>query len=154
MASVEDIQNFLQLSDQLGSAGQPFRDQFSLIADAGYATVINLAMPDSMDAVADEADLVRGLGMEYASIPVVWEAPLDSDLVEFFALMERQQGRKVFVHCARNMRVSAFLYLYRVLRQGMSSDQAWSDLQRIWVPNETWQAFIQKALAQHQGGHG
>ncbi len=92
MASVEDIQNFLKLSDQLGSAGQPFRDQFSLIADAGYTTVVNLAMPDSMDAVADEADLVRNLGMEYASIPVVWEDPRLSDLEQFFVLMDRLQG--------------------------------------------------------------
>jgi lipopolysaccharide biosynthesis regulator YciM len=60
--------------------------------------------------------------------------------------MDRLQGEKVFVHCARNMRVSAFVFLYRVLRQGVPADEALPDLLAIWQPNETWQRLIDAAL--------
>ena len=46
------------------------------------------------------------------------------------------------------MRVSAFVYLYRVLRQGVDESTARNDLHRIWQPNPTWQAFIDTALAE------
>ena len=52
---LSSIQNFLQISPTLGTAGQPFREQFTLIAAAGYTSVINLALPTSWDAVPDEA---------------------------------------------------------------------------------------------------
>jgi hypothetical protein len=30
----------------------------------------------------------------------------------------------------------------------------WRDLQRIWTPNETWLAFIQKTLGAYQSSNG
>jgi hypothetical protein len=60
--------------------------------------------------------------------------------------MERCQGKSVFVHCVKNMRVSAFIYLYRILRQGWTSDDAILNLIEIWEPEGTWAAFIEDAL--------
>ena len=139
------IQNFLEISPGLGTAGQPFREQFKLIADAGYTAVINLALPTSWDAVADEPEIVRGLGLAHYHIPVEWEAPTRQDLLQFFNLMERLSGQKVFVHCARNMRVSAFVYLYRVLRLGQSPEECRGDLEKIWEPDGVWEGFIKGA---------
>jgi protein tyrosine phosphatase (PTP) superfamily phosphohydrolase (DUF442 family) len=143
---ISSIQNFLELSPTLGTSGQPFRDQFGLIASAGYTSVINLALTTSWDAVPDEPEIVRGLGLAHYHIPVEWEAPRRSDLLEFFDLMDLLEGQKVFVHCARNMRVSAFVFLYRVLRQGQSPAACRPDLEKIWQPEGVWQDFIQKSL--------
>jgi protein tyrosine phosphatase (PTP) superfamily phosphohydrolase (DUF442 family) len=140
------IQNFLQLSPTLATAGQPRREQFALIAGAGYDVVINLAMPDSWDAVPDEAELVTELGLAHYHIPVEWEDPHREDLVQFCDLMDLLEGQKVFVHCARNMRVSAFIFLYRVLRQGRPAVDCRPDLEKIWQPNEVWEEFIQKNM--------
>jgi len=144
---LSSIQNFLQISPTLGTAGQPFREQFTLIAAAGYTSVINLALPTSWDAVPDEAEIVSGLGLAHYHIPVEWEAPTRQDLIQFFDLMDLLEGQKVFVHCARNMRVSAFVYLYRVLRQGQSPAACRSDLEKIWQPDEVWAYFIQESLS-------
>ena len=149
--SVEQIQGFLQIDDHLGTAGQPFQDQFPVISDAGYRVVINLALPDSWDELPDEAQTVTGLGMEYIYIPVVWESPQPRDLDQFFTAMDRLSGEKVFVHCARNMRVSAFVYLYRVIRLGVPAETAQKDLFRIWNPNPTWQNFIDRSLESKPG---
>lgn len=143
---LNEIQNFLQISERLGTAGQPFREQFAAIRAAGYQAVINLAQADSWDAVAEEPEICRALGLEHYPIPVEWQAPQPQDLQQFFDLMDRLGEQKVFVHCARNMRVSAFVFLYRVLRRGEPPEPCRLDLEKIWQPNETWESFIESQL--------
>ncbi|MFQ4139105.1 protein tyrosine phosphatase family protein [Nodosilinea sp. PGN35] len=145
--SLQTIRNYRSLSPTLGTAGQPTAEQFKAIAEAGYAVVVNLALSTSDHAIANEAELVKSLGMTHFHIPVVWEAPTPTDLEIFFKVMDRNRDVKVFVHCALNMRVSAFVYLYRVLCLGVDPEVAIADLHSIWHPNPTWQAFIDQALA-------
>ena len=137
-----EIINVLQISDKLATAGQPNIKQFRAVADAGYETVINLALPTSEGAIAHEAQLVQSLGMEYIAIPVIWENPTTADLDKFLQAMEKRTSQKIFVHCAKNMRVSAFVYLYRRLHLNCNNEQAIADLHKIWQPNENWQSFI------------
>ncbi|MBD2316571.1 protein tyrosine phosphatase family protein [Pseudanabaena sp. FACHB-1050] len=144
--SLLEILNFLQISGKLATAGQPTVKQFRAIADAGYETVINLALPTSDGAITNEAQLVQALGMEYVAIPVNWESPTMTDLDKFLQTMEQRQQQKIFVHCAKNMRVSAFVYLYRRLHLNCDDEQAIADLHKIWQPNETWQKFIDTKL--------
>jgi hypothetical protein len=56
-------------------------------------------------------------------------------------------GRKVFVHCALNMRVSAFVFLQRVLDEQLPVGNAAVDLHRVWEPDEVWRDFIARMLA-------
>ncbi|MBE9140117.1 protein tyrosine phosphatase family protein [Nodosilinea sp. LEGE 07088] len=145
-AKLTAIRNYRLISPTLATAGQPTAEQFEVVAQAGYAVVINLALSTSDHAIVSEAELVKSLGMTHFHIPVVWEAPSQGDLEIFFRVMERNRDLNVFVHCALNMRVSAFVYLYRVLRLGVEPSVAQVDLHRIWQPNPTWQAFIDQAL--------
>lgn len=144
--TLESIPDFLGLSDRIGTAGQPSAEQFASIREAGYEVVINLRPP--ADALPNERALVEGEGMEYVSIPVVWEAPTIENAEQFFAAMQANEGRRVFVHCARNMRVSAFMYLYRVVKQQVAPEVAVRDLHRIWEPNPTWQQLIEQVTKQ------
>jgi protein tyrosine phosphatase (PTP) superfamily phosphohydrolase (DUF442 family) len=146
MRSLDAIDNFRQLSDTLGTAGQPTAEQFEVVRDAGYEVVINLAIPDSEYALPGEAELVAELGMHYESIPVVWTEPVLNDLKQFIALMERDRGKKIFVHCIKNYRVSAFVYLYRVIRLGVPQRTALKSMLDVWQPNRVWQRFIDEAL--------
>jgi len=140
------IRSFLPVSDTLCTSGQPTREQFALIRAAGYQVVINLAMPDSTDALPDEGEIVAGLGMDYIHIPVVWLSPTAADLERFFEVMERNQGKRVWLHCVVNMRVSVFVFLYRIIRQGAPLAAARETMLHIWEPNEVWQRFIESSL--------
>lgn len=139
---LQQIYQFLAISEAIATAGQPTAEQFTAIQQAGYQVVINLALPTSDGALPDEAGLVRQLGMEYIAIPVAWEQPTPEDCDRFFAALDQHHDQRIFVHCAANMRVSAFMYLYRRLRQATDEAIAQADLQRIWQPNTTWQALI------------
>ena len=112
MNELSAIKNFVQLTTDVGTSGQPKRDQFELIAKDGYSAVVNLALPTSDHAIADEGSVVTGFGMSYFHIPVDFAKPTVEDLRTFFGTMQALDGRKVWVHCVVNARVSAFMYLY------------------------------------------
>ncbi|NJL47647.1 MAG: phosphatase [Leptolyngbyaceae cyanobacterium SM2_5_2] len=149
MSDLSEIYNFLPLSDRVATAGQPTEAQFAEVARQGYEVVVNLALPTSDHALPDEKSIVEGLGMAYIAIPVLWENPTQEDLDQFFQVMEAHQGRKVLVHCAANMRVSAFMYLYQRLQAGMDEATAQRNLHKIWQPNELWQAFMARSLTHY-----
>ncbi len=143
---IEAIHNFLKLSDFIATAGQPSKEQFVAIKEAGYQVIVNLAPSDSTSAISQEKEIVESLGLNYVYIPVVWTNPTLEDLDRFFSTMNANAKKPIFVHCAKNMRVSAFMYLYRRLHDRWDDQQAEPDLHKIWIPNETWQAFIQQAI--------
>jgi len=146
--TLSGIYNYRAVDEAIGTSGQPTVAQLAGIAQAGYRTVINLALHDDPRySLPDEAGTVRSLGMDYVHIPVQFATPTEADLKAFFAAMDAHGGEKVWVHCAANMRVSAFLGLYRVLRQGWPRDKAFELMRGLWEPNEVWSAFIAKALA-------
>jgi len=145
---LEDIYNFLKLSDEIATSGQPTEIQLVEIGQAGYQVIINLALSGTEYALADERALVEALGMQYIHLPVVWESPTLADLSAFCALMDANQDKKVFVHCVANMRVSAFIALYRILRLGWEADEAFHSMECIWTPEGWWHEFIIEAISQ------
>jgi len=146
-SSLSEIYSFRAIGERLGTAGQPTARQFQAIQQAGFQVVINLALPTSDNALPNEGSIVTGLGMSYIHIPVDFKAPTSQDFQAFSRMMEAFEGQRVFVHCAANMRVSAFVFLHRVLHEGASASEAQRDLHAIWQPDEVWSRFIQNQLA-------
>lgn len=146
---LEEIYNFLQLSDSIATAGQPNVEQFAAIKQAGYDVVVNLALPTSTNAIPNEREVVESQGMEYIHIPVVWENPTIEDANRFFQVIQANIDRKIFVHCAMNMRVSAFMYLYRCIHEQIDDEVAKQDLHKIWVPSQLWQTFIENVQSSY-----
>jgi protein tyrosine phosphatase (PTP) superfamily phosphohydrolase (DUF442 family) len=144
-----DAENTHQVYDWLWTSGQLSVQDIARLPALGIEAVINLALPTSSNALPGEAEFVARQGMAYINIPVQWEQPELHQLEQFFGALKAFEGRKVWVHCAKNMRVSAFIYLYRKLCLAESDDAAAHPMREIWVPNETWQAFIHDALAEH-----
>jgi protein tyrosine phosphatase (PTP) superfamily phosphohydrolase (DUF442 family) len=81
------------------------------------------------------------LGLEYIHIPVEWDAPNSADFQLFVNVLDTYLEQKIFIHCAANKQVSAFMYLYRI-QQGVDESTARQDLAKIWTPNRVWQDFI------------
>jgi protein tyrosine phosphatase (PTP) superfamily phosphohydrolase (DUF442 family) len=144
--ALENITNFLVINDNLGTAGMPEPEQIKDIANAGYQLVINLALDESPGAILDEGEILAGHGIAYVHIPVIWENPDLASLKKFFKTMDEYRSRKVLVHCVLNMRVSVFVYLYRLIRLSESPEVAYASVLEIWEPDTTWQQFIHKAI--------
>ena len=95
--SIQTITNYLRVSDRVSSSGQPDEEGFRSIAAAGFHAVINLAMPDSEGAIAEEGGIVTQLGMSYHHIPVPFDEPKVSQLTQFFGLMDTLENDKAEV---------------------------------------------------------
>jgi len=143
---MERIRNFVQLTENFGTAGQPSADQFSIIAENGYLHVINIGMPDHPDALSNEGELVSGLGMNYVHIPVPFDNPTPEHISLFCNLISQIKRDKIFIHCIMNHRVSAFMYHYlsKVEKRNESDSrsiifQKW-DMEPAWKKVMSWSA--------------
>lgn len=143
---MDEILNQYRLTPDIGTSGQPSEAQFRTIAEDGYQAVINLAMPDSDDALPNEGSLVTALGMSYHHIPVPFEAPTEAHLDQFKGLLRALAGRKVWVHCQVNARVSAFMYRYLREELGFDAEAATTPLLHKWRPrmDPVWRAFLKE----------
>lgn len=144
-----DAENIHQVFDWLWSSGQLSERDIASLTELGIEAVINLAPPTSSNTLSGEAELVTQQGIAYIHIPVAWEMPELHQLTQFFGTLKAFEERNVWVHCAKNMRVSVFIYLYRRLCLMESEEASAYPMQEVWVPNETWQTFIANALIMH-----
>jgi len=144
-----DAENIHQVFDWLWTSGQLSEQDIANLTELGIEAVINLALPTSSNALSGEADFVTRQGIAYIHMPVAWEQPELHRLTQFFDTLKVFEGRNVWVHCAKNMRVSVFIYLYRRLCLMESEETSVHPMQEVWEPNETWQTFIRNALRMH-----
>lgn len=149
-ARASDIINFLRIDAALATSGQPTVEELEAVARDGTQVVINLAVHDDPRySLPDEAGTVGSLRMTYVHIPVKFDAPQEAELFAFFDAMEHFAGCKLLVHCAANKRVTAFLGLYRAIRQGWDVERAFAPMREIWEPNAAWAPFIAAMLEKH-----
>ena len=150
--STESIYNFLRVDERILTGGQPTEAQLKDAADEGIQAVVNLATLDPRYSLADEAGLVRSLGLAYHHIPVDWEKPEAGDFEAFARLMASLSQKRVLIHCAANYRVTAFYSLYAQKALGWTADQAAALRARVWRgQHPVWDDFI-RAMTENIAG--
>lgn len=142
-----DAPNTRAVFDGLWTSGQLSLEDVGRLPELGIEAVIHLALPTAANALRGEAEAVTGLGMTFIQIPVPWEKPEPWHLQQFFGVMDTFTGHHVWVHCAKNFRASAFVYLYRRLRLAETHEVAQHPMCTVWEPNPIWQAFIEQSLS-------
>jgi len=143
MTKLSDSYNFRAITAALTTSGQPTEALLRAAASEGYEVVINLALHDDPRySLPDEKDCVEGLGLVYVHIPVQFGAPQEQDLLAFFLAMEMYNDKKIHLHCAANMRATAFLGIYHMIKSGQSETEAFEPMRDIWDPDEVWASFI------------
>jgi len=141
------IRDFLSLSDQLATGGQPTEPQIEALAAHGFQLIVNLALATSPGALPDEAAVVARHGMQYAHIPIDFAQPDVPSALRFLDVVRGARDRRLFVHCAANKRVSALIFAQRMADGEPGPAAAAEDLARIWRPNETWRRYIDDVVA-------
>jgi len=148
----EDIRAWQRLSPAVTTSGRIEDKDIGRLAELGVARVINLAMDDHPEALADEGVKLAERGISYTHIPVPFDAPEEAHYRAFVTAFEGSAA-PVHVHCIANWRVSAFFYRYHRER-GMDEAQARTLMERQWSPTthshpaaRTWAAFIAERKA-------
>jgi protein tyrosine phosphatase (PTP) superfamily phosphohydrolase (DUF442 family) len=145
------IFNHVPIHAHLSTSGQPTAEQLLLIKEAGFNTVMNVALSDASNHLPNEDRICLALGLDYLQIPLLWDCPnpsaglLTLDLLAFLV-----QEQKVWLHCAKNWRVSSLMYLYQQFYLGIDAPTAQQNLAKIWQPDATWTGFIHAIQLQLQ----
>lgn len=144
--AVGEINNYFQMTPSIATSGQPSADQIKAISKQGYTTVINLTPHINQDVLPNEGQLVATSFMSYINIPVLYEDPQLDQFDMFCKMMDAFSDQKIWIHCVKNSRCSAFIYLYMHFRLGYPSEEARSSMFEQWVPDETWEEFMQEVV--------
>ncbi len=146
------IENFQFIHEHLFSSGQPTPEQLQLIKEYGITTVINLALTDASNHLNNEDRVCLELGLNYIQVPILWDTPSDDQCLLVLDMIDHLvQEQMVWVHCAKNFRVSSLMYLYRQYYMNMEMPQAQDLMHQIWEPNATWTGLIHAVSLQLQG---
>ena len=143
---MKNILNYIKINELISTSGQPKIEEFDLIKDEGFEVVINLALCNASNAIENEDKVVTNLGMSYFHIPVDFENPKLSDLKLFINVMQSLGANKVWVHCAKNYRVSAFMYVYHKYVLKTPFENIDLSIFNIWNPDKTWQELMKITL--------
>jgi uncharacterized protein (TIGR01244 family) len=133
-AQPPDIRNFLQVTPDFCTGGQPRLEHFDALKGRGVKAVLNLRTPGEHRADEEKA-AVEKAGLKYFNIPVVYREPRDSDVDEFLKITDDPANRPMFVHCTAAIRVGGFWLIRRVLRDGMSWDAALEEARKVGLQN-------------------
>ncbi|BAK73141.1 MAG: protein tyrosine phosphatase family protein [Arcobacter sp.] len=143
---MKNILNYIKINELISTSGQPKIEEFDLIKNEGFEVVINLALCNASNAIENEDKVVTNLGMSYFHIPVDFENPKPSDLKLFLNTMQALGANKVWVHCAKNYRVSAFMYVYHKYILKTPFEEIDLSIFNIWNPDKTWQELMKISL--------
>jgi len=143
----DDIRAWQRLSERLTTSGRLQDADLPRLAAIHVGHVINLALDEHPEALADEGRKLAELGMFYTHIPVPFDAPQDKHYEAFAQAM--RQPAPTHVHCIANWRVSAFLYRWHRDACGMPEPEARALMEQQWSPETSdhpdapaWAAFI------------
>ena len=140
------ILNYVKINELISTSGQPKIEELESIANEGFEVVINLAVLVTSNALENEDKIVSSLNMSYIHIPVDFENPKLSDLKLFLNILQALGANKVWIHCAKNYRVSAFMYVYHKYILHTPFEQIDLSIFDKWQPSLVWQELMKVQL--------
>jgi uncharacterized protein (TIGR01244 family) len=143
----EDIRSWQRRADGITTSGKLEPHDPVRLAAIGVRHVINLALDDHPEALADEAALMAAEGIAYTNIPVPFDAPMPEHVAAMAEALTAHPGPH-HVHCIANYRVTAFFYLLDCAA-GVPEAVARARMAAVWNPLESddpraapWRALL------------
>lgn len=147
---VPPIRNFVRLSDDFCTGAQPRLEHLEKLKADGVKSILNLR-PAGEHRAAEEEAKVKELGLQYFNIPVVFGEPKEEQVAEFFKITDEQKNFPIFIHCAAGIRVGAFWFIRRVLRDGWSIEAAEKEADQVGLRESPhWKEFARKYIEKHR----
>lgn len=128
------IRNFLQVTPDFCTGGQPRLEHFQELRARGVKAVLNLRTPGEHRA-DEEKTAVESAGLRYYNIPVNYREPSEADVEAFLRITDDPANRPMFIHCTAAIRVGAFWAIRRVVRDGLTLEAALEEARKVGLVN-------------------
>lgn len=127
-------------------AGQPSKDDLTLLKDAGVQQILDFRQADEVDW--DEEQAAKDAGLSYCRLAI---AGADSMTDELFSEARKTfrgatKVGQVFCHCGSANRVGAVWLAYRVLDQGIEWDTALEEAKEVGLRSAEMQAATERYI--------
>lgn len=122
------IGRFHKVSEGIYRGQRPEEEGIKFLAAAGFKTVLNLE--DDDDAVSDEYQVAKTVGLRFISKPMsgFW-APSDKTVNGALAVLKNPANYPVFVHCQHGQdRTGLIVGLHRVESEGWPAQKAYDEM--------------------------
>jgi len=147
---VPPIRNFLRVTPDFCTGGQPRPEHFAQLKADGVKAVLNLRQPGEHRA-ADEQAAAEQAGLKYFNVPVEYANPTDAAADEFLKITDDPSNRPMFIHCTAAIRVGAFWMIRRVLRDGLTIDAALEEAHKVGLTQAPHlEEFARNYIAAHK----
>lgn len=147
---VPEIRNFLQVTPQFCTGGQPRPQHFAKLKAEGVKAVLNLRQPSEHRADEERA-AVEEAGLKYFNVPVAFQSPTEASVDEFLRITDDPSNRPMFIHCTAAVRVGAFWAIRRALRDGISVEAALEEGRKVGMKEAPHlEEFARRSIAARQ----
>ena len=148
---VQPIRNFLKVTPEFCTGGQPRPEHLAKLKADGVRAVLNLREPSEHRA-AEEKKAIEDAGMKYFNIPVNYQEPTAAQVEQFLQITDDRANRPMFIHCTAAIRVGAFWMIRRVLRDGMDVEAALAEARRVGLREDAkhLEDFARGFIAKHK----
>ncbi len=137
-----NISNYFQYNENLSAGAQPIEADFIELKANGYEAIVNISTFSARNALANEGKIIENLKMEYVHFPVDCSNLRPFHYQTFKGIMNGLEGKKVFVHCAGNIKSSNLLHMYNVLEKKVNEKESVETLRKIQNPEEKWLIYF------------
>ncbi|MBI4354663.1 MAG: dual specificity protein phosphatase family protein [Candidatus Omnitrophica bacterium] len=125
------IRNFQYVAPGICRGAQPDEEGLRALKAMGIKTIVSLRVPPRL--IAQEAKQAEALGLDFVSLPLSnYDEPSDTEVKTFLAVVTDPRRQPVFVHCRQGqLRTGALMASYRVLEEGWSAEQAYTEAKAL-----------------------
>lgn len=124
---------FKTITDTLAIGSNEDVQALENLAATGYKTVIDLC-PEAEGTQLNQ-DTVKGVGLEYVSVPVSMKTLNDETLTAFKTALQTSE-KPIYTRCASGLRAGVFTLLTLGEKEGWTKDQYLQQREALDIPQK------------------
>ena len=144
--------NEQKITDSISIGGALRDGDVQDLENRGFKTVVNLMMPD--ESHDGEEELVKGVGLTYAPIPVSPNTLDDITVARFLQAVESSDG-PVAVHCKGGGRAGLMTLLALAIDGGWSLEKTYEEGEKVGIkvaPDSPYRSIFESYIKRHSAG--
>ena len=140
--NVPGVTNFARIDTTIACAGATTAAAVPELKKMGYASIINLRMPNEQGADLDaEAAAAKAAGINYTHIPFNTASPDPAVVETFLKAVTAPANQPAFVHCASGNRAAALWMIKRMEIDKWDADRAGTEAAALGLTNPALKTF-------------
>ncbi len=137
--AIAEISNTKMIDPMISIGGQPTIEQLAALSREGFDVIIQINVEDAPNHIKNEAYHADLNSMAHFGVDMSYSEPDIEDVYIFCDLLNRNEDKRVFVHCADGFFASTLLVIYKMLTENIALEDAMASYTvPNWHVNDRW----------------